>query len=767
VAMASRARQILRTGAALAAALGLAQGAAAQSAQYGLTIKDAPPRNPAQPVRPAASAPNILVIMLDDVGYGQFGTFGGAVPSPSMDALAKNGLRFTRFHTSGICSPTRASLLTGRNPHNAGFGNVGEMSNGYEGYTGILPDDTATFVRVLQKGGYATAMLGKNHNTPADETGPAGPFRNWPTGMGFDYFYGFNGWGQSQWHPTLYEGTTIVPPHNDPEYTLNKDLAEKGIAWLRRINSSAPDKPWLLYVAPGATHAPLHVPKPWIERFRGQFDDGWDAYRERAFSRQKALGVIPKDTVLTPRSESVQAWASLSDEQKRINARQMEVFAGFAAETEHEMARIIAEAQSLNNGRETMVVYLLGDNGGSAEGGVGGQISELAPGNGLREESGVKASHLDDLGGPKFENHMPYGWAWANNTPFQYFKQVVSHLGAIRNPMIVSWPGRIKDPGATRNQFLHVMDIGPTLLEAAGMKMPESVDGRPQRPLDGVSALSTIDSAASAEVRLTQHFEVFANRGIYDRGWFASAKISDPWVVDRSSLDPYKVTWELYDLNSDYSQSRDLAASMPEKLRQMQDLWWTLAARNKVLPLDWRGGERMLSIKRPGRTSYTYHAGTVGIPETLAPNVRNRSWQITAQGSFKPADSGMIITQGGAPGGWAFHLDRGIATFDYNLMGIERPRIAASAPVPAGTRELSMRFAYDDPTGKRRGAGGTVTLLADGRAIGSGRLERTLPNFFSVNETLDVGADYGSPVAYYPFPAPFTGALEKVTVDLK
>lgn len=743
-------------------------GAAAQAERpsAALTFKEAPPPVQTPPVKAPEGAPNVIIIMLDDAGYGQFATFGGAIPSPAFDSLAREGLRYTRFHTAGICSPTRAALLTGRNPHNAGFGIVGELSTGYEGYTGVLPDTTATLARVLRDNGYATAMFGKNHNTPASETGPAGPFGHWPGGMGFDYFYGFHGWGADQWHPTLYEGTNIVPPSSDPSYTLNTDLADHAITWLRRSRSSAPDKPYLLYFATGATHAPHHAPAEWIDRFKGQFDEGWDVYREKAFARQKALGVVPAGTVLTPRPDGIPAWDSLTPEQKRIAARQMEVFAGFSAQTDHEVGRVVQAARALPGGRNTLIITILGDNGASAEGGPGGTISELAQGNGLGREAQVTVDQLPALGGPLYENHMAYGWAWAVNAPFQYYKQVVSHLGAIRNPMIVSWPERVRDPGAVRSQFLDVTDIAPTVLAAAGVTMPRAVDGVAQKPLDGVDALGTITDAKSPEVRRTQYFEVFGNRGIYSDGWFASAKLADPWVIDRASLDPFKAKWELYHLDQDYSQARDLAARQPERLERLKDLWWAEAARNHVLPLDWRAGERLMNAQAENRQRhFTFYPGTVGIPEKIAPVVRNRSWRISAGGRFGPEDTGMLATQGGAAGGWAFHLMNGVPVFDYNLQGVSRYRIAGSRPVGAGTTRLEMRFAYD---GKgARGAGGSVTILADGKPVGTGRIARTLPNFFSINETFDVGTDYGSPVADYPFPSPALAGLQQVDLDLE
>lgn len=730
--------------------------------QVGRTYRDSSPATLPRSVQAPQGAPNIIVIMLDDSGFGQYATFGGAIPSPAMDKLASEGLRYNRFHTAGICSPTRAALLTGRNPHQAGFGIVGELATGYDGYTGVIPQSTATVARVLRDNGYATAMFGKNHNTPAAETGPAGPFNHWPNAMGFEYFYGFNAWGTSQWQPLLFENNRPVPPSGNPDYHLTVDLADHAIAWVRNVKATSPDKPYFLYLSTGAMHAPHHAPKEWIDRFKGQFDGGWDQYREQAFARQKHLGVIPADAVLTPRPAEIPAWKSLPAEKRRILAREMEVFAGFAAHTDAQIGRVL-DLQDNN----TLVFYIAGDNGASAEGGADGTISEIAPQNRLGAETTPKLENLDGLGGPGYNNNFAAGWAWAANTPFRYYKQVVSHLGAIRNPLIVSWPARVKDNGGLRSQFFDVTDIAPTLLAATGIPTPAMVDGVAQKPLDGVSMLQSLDSASSPEVRQRQYFEVFANRGIYDHGWFASAKLADPWQPDRASLDPDKVQWELYDLNADFTQANDLATRQPAKLQQLKELWWAEAARNDVLPLDWRAGERLARKTTDLRTHFTFYPGLAGLPEVLAPVIRNRSWTITANGRFEPADNGVLITQGGMTGGWALYLRDGHPIFDYNLALAARYRVAADAAVPAGTRSIEVRFAYEGVPGKEVGKGGTVTLFADGHAIGSGHIERTLTAVFSLNEGMDVGADYGSPAGDYPFPFPFHGDLQSVVLDLK
>jgi len=725
------------------------------------------------PTHASAGAPNIVLILLDDVGFGQFSVFGGGVPAPNMEKLAATGLRYNRFHTAGICSPTRAALLTGRNPHNAGFGLVGELATGYDGYVGYIPRSTATVAEILRQHGYATAMFGKNHNTPNWEGGPAGPFNHWPTGMGFDYFYGFNGWGTSQWQPPLYENTRPVPPSKNPDYQLTADLADHSIAWLHSVKAADPKKPFFLYLATGATHAPHHAPRAWIEKFKGQFDMGWDRYRSATFERQKKLGVIPPQTALTARPDFIPAWDSLDAEQKALYARQMEVFAAFGAYADHEVGRVLDAVGSLPDADNTLVIYIVGDNGASAEGGPGGELNEIAPANGLANLPTFTPQAVAELGGPHYNNHFAIGWAWAMNTPFKYYKQVVSHLGAIRNPLLVSWPARIKEKGGLREQFFDVTDVMPTLLAAAGVDMPVSVNGTAQKRVDGVSMLGTFTDAKLPEQRETQYFEVFSNRGIYDRGWFASAPITtDVSNPNRAGLDPDKVVWELYDLRKDFSQAHDLARSEPGKLRQLEDLWWAQAAQNNVLPLDWRANERLLGSARPnpaqGRTHFVFYPGMIGLPEAIAPNVHNRAWRVTAQGKFSSQAQGMLATQGGMTGGWAFYIHQGRLAFDYNYGEIRYDHIVSTMPLPSDATNVSAHFAYDGSAGKDRGLGGTVSLWCNGKQVGTGRIERTLPAVFSVTDGLDIGADYGSPIGTdYPFPFPFDGELQSVSIDLE
>lgn len=729
----------------------------------GRTFKDSTPPTPYKPVEAPKGAPDMVVILLDDAGFGQYATFGGAIPSPALDTLARTGLRYNRFHTAGICSPTRAALLTGRNPHNAGVGIVTELSTGYDGYMGVIPQSTTPIARVLRDNGYATAMFGKNHNTPSAAAGAGGPYTHWPMAHGFDYFYGFNAWGTSQFQPLLFENTRAVPPSDKPDYHLTSDLADRAINWVHQTKSANPDRPYLLYIATGAVHAPHHAPREWIDRFKGKFDQGWDKYREEVFARQKKLGVIPADTKLTPRPAELPAWDSLTPEQQRINARQMEVFAGAAAHTDAEIKRVVDAVRAMPGGDNTLIVYIAGDNGASAEGAVHGTLNEIAPFSGL--EAPPTLESLATLGGPEYNNNYPAGWAWAVNTPFQYYKQVVSHLGATRNPLVISWPARINDKGGLRTHFANVTDIAPTLLAAAGVPAPTMVDGVAQKPMDGVSLMPTFASARTPEVRTRQYFEVFSNRAIYDNGWMASAKIANPWQPDRDGLNPDEVQWELYHLDKDFSQSTDLAAREPERLAVLREAWWDEAKRNNVLPLDWRAGSRLAGLHRPQVAgSHTFHPGLVGLPEAAAPSIVNRSWSIIARGDFTPSDDGVLITQGGMTGGWAVRLEAGRLLFDYNLALIERYQVAADTAIPAGTKEITVRFDYDGKEGER-GRGGTITLLADGKALGSGTLPRTLSGGFALHEGLDVGADYGSPAGDYALPSRFTGALHSVSLN--
>ena len=533
--------------------------------EVGRTYLDSDPAQFPQPVTAPKGAPNIVLILLDDVGFGQFSTFGGGVPSPTMDRMAKEGLRFNRFHTTALCSPTRAALITGRNHHSTSFAGITELATGYDGYCCVLPRSCGTVGEVLRQNGYMTAWIGKNHNTPTWETSAAGPFDRWANGLGFDYFYGFNAGDMNHWNPLLFENRDLVPASDDPDYHLTEDLADRAIAWVRKVKSIAPDKPYFLYVAPGATHAPHQAPTAWIDKFKGKFDMGWDAYREQTLERQKKLGVVPKDTQLTARSRGLPAWDSLNADQKRLYARMMEVFAAYGAQVDAAMGRVIDAVKALPDADNTMIIYIAGDNGSSAEGGLEGSLNENLFFNGFPETWQDNLKVIDELGGPKHFNHFPSSWAHAMNTPFQWTKQVASHFGGTRNPMVISWPKGIADRGGLRDQFLHVIDIVPTLYELAGVTAPIELNGVPQKPIEGISFAFALGDAKAPSKRRTQYFELGCNRGLYHDGWMASAPSFVPWEPNRSEdWSPDEQVWELYKLDDDFSQAKDLAKDHPE-----------------------------------------------------------------------------------------------------------------------------------------------------------------------------------------------------------
>ena len=629
-------------------------------------IRDSDPATFPQIVRPPKGAPNIVLILLDDVGFGQFSVFGGGVSSPSLEKLAAQGLRYNRFHTTALCSPTRAALLTGRDHHVAGTGIITEAATGYDGYTGIIPRSAGTVAEILRQNGYATAWVGKNHNTPVWETSEIGPFDRWANGLGFDYFYGFNSGDTSQYEPILYENRNRVLRSTDPNYHLSTDIADKSIAWMQKVKVIDPDRPFFLYVAPGATHSPHQAPKEWIDKFKGQFDMGWDRYREMTFARQKQVGVVPSNAKLTPRPAGLPAWESLNADQKRLYARMMEVFAGYGAHVDNEMGRVLDAVAKLPDADNTLIIYIVGDNGSSAEGGIEGSTNENAFFNYVVETWHDNIKVIDELGGPKHFNHFPSAWAWAMNTPFQWTKQVASHFGGTRNPMIVSWPAKITNKGELRSQFHHVVDVMPTLLEVAGVQAPDVLNGIARKPIDGISLAYTFGDAKAADRRKTQIFEMGVNRGMYQNGWFASSLAFVPSVPERKGFEIDKAKWELYNIDQDFSQADDLAAADPEKLKALQDLWWGEAARNNVLPLDWRGPERFSDelTGKPnlskGRKTFVYETPLAALPEAAAPDLKNKSFTITAEAEIPPGGaSGMIFTQGGFTGGWGFYVAQG------------------------------------------------------------------------------------------------------------
>lgn len=741
--------------------------------KVGKTYKESDPPQFPQPIQAPKGAPNVVLILLDDTGFGQYSAFGGGVPSPTLDKLASEGLRYNRFHTTALCSPTRAALITGRNHHSATFGCITEAATGYDGYTCILPRSCGTIGEVLRQNGYMTAWIGKNHNTPTWETSAAGPFDRWANGLGFDYFYGFNAGDMNHWNPVLFENRDLVPASTDPNYYLTEDLADHAISWVRQVTSIAPDKPFFLYVAPGANHSPHHAPQEWIDKFKGKFDQGWDAYREATLERQKKLGVVPADTKLTERSEGLPAWDTLNAEQKKLYAHMMEVFAGYAANVDYHMGRIIDEVRAMPGGENTIYIYIVGDNGASAEGGIEGSINENLFFNGFPERWQDNIKHIDELGGPKWFNHFPSAWAHAMCTPFQWTKQVASHFGGTRNPMIISWPAKIKDKGGLRTQFLHTIDIVPTLYETIGITAPTELNGIEQKPIEGVSFAKTFTDKDAPETRETQYFEMFVNRGIYHDGWMASSRSFVPWNPVRGEFDPFTAKWELYKLDDDFSQANNLASGEPEKLKELQDLFWTEAEKYDVLPLDWRGVER-LNAELQGRPrlagdrqKYEYFPGQIALPDGAAPPVLNKSFTVTADIEI-PDDGaeGMIFTHGGLTGGYGIYLRDGKAHFVYNMLAVERFTIT-SDELPKGKVSLVMNLVYEGQPGER-GRPATVTLTANGKKVGEGKLPKTIPLQFSLGEGVDVGTDTGSAVDFtYKLPFSFSGTIEKVTVELK
>lgn len=743
--------------------------------KIGLTYKDSEAVKPELKI-PATfgleDPPNILVVLIDDAGYGQFGTFGGAIPTPAMDRVASSGLRYTRFHTTALCSPTRAALLTGRNHHSVGTGVIGEAGTGFPGYDGIIPKSAATFAEVLREYGYANAWFGKNHNVPDWETSLVGPFDRWADALGFDYFYGFVGGDTDQYSPALVEGKKRIEPPDANEdgspYHLTTDLADHAIRTFRAAKAVAPQRPVFLYFATGATHAPHQVPTEWIAKFKGQFDMGWDAYREQTFARQKELGVVPADAQLTPRPESLPAWDSLPEDERKVYARMMEVFAAFTAHTDHEVGRVIDaidEAGELDN---TLILYMAGDNGSSAEGGLNGLLNEMTFFNALPEPLDTKLAAIDTLGSDKHYNHFPAAWAWAMDTPFQWTKQIASHFGGTRNGLAISWPKRIKARGEIRHQFHHVIDIAPTILEIVGVTFPAQFNGVAQKPIEGVSMVYSFDDADAPDRRTTQYFEMLGSQGIYHDGWMASAIRGVPWLSEPEPGDLLNMPWELYHVDEDFSQADNLADRNPEKLDELVKLFFAEAAKYDVLPLDDRKTERLNVANRPslteGRTSFTY-PNLLRLPEGAAPDLKHKSHTITARVVIPEGGAeGMLITLGGRFAGFGLYVQDGKLIYDYNLAGVERYVVPSGEPLPTGAVTLKAVYVTD---ADRPFAGATVSLFANDAKIGEGDIVRSLPNRVTLDETLDIGFDTGTPVAEgYAMPFRFTGRLDGVTIEL-
>ncbi|HEX6995134.1 MAG TPA: arylsulfatase [Gammaproteobacteria bacterium] len=725
---------------------------------------------------PPGGAPNVLLILLDDVGFGASSAFGGPCRTLTAEKLAAGGLKYTRFHTTALCSPSRQALLTGRNHHSCGMGGITEIASGHPGYSSVLPNTMAPLAKTLKLNGYSTAQFGKCHEVPVWQTSPVGPFDQWPTGGGgFEYFYGFIGGEANQWYPTLFEGTTPIEQKRAPEegYHFMADMTDKAIAWVGQQKALAPDRPFFLYFAPGATHAPHHVPKEWADKYRGRFDQGWDELREETLARQKKLEVVPPDCRLTARHAEIPAWNEMPEALKPVLCRQMEVYAGYLEYTDHHVGRLIEALEKLNVLDDTLVYYIIGDNGASAEGTLNGTFNEMLNFNGMAhiESPEFLIARLDKLGGPESYNHYAVGWAHAMCAPYQWTKQVASHWGGTRNGAIVHWPNGVKARGEIRSQFAHVIDVAPTILEAAGLPEPISVDGVQQAPIEGISMLYSFDDANAAERHETQYFEMFGNRGIYHKGWTAVTKHATPWIlVGRKPVPFDEDVWELYDTAMDWSQAKDLAAEMPDKLRELQRLWLIEAALHNVLPMDDDPAHRMNpeTAGRPTlvtRNSQILFAGMGRLSENCVVNVKNKSHSVTAEiVAPKQGAEGVIIAQGSNIGGWSLYANKGKLKYCYNLGGVERFYVEG-ATIPEGPHQVRMEFRY---AGGGLGKGGTVSLYTDGEKVGEGEVRATLPMVFSADDGCDVGEDSGAPVSedYGPRNNVFNGLIKGVLLDI-
>ena len=740
--------------------------------KIGITYKDSQPDKSIQIGTEAPpNAPNILLILLDDVGFGAGSTFGGSIETPTLDRLAASGLSYNRFHTTALCAPTRAALLTGRNHHSVSSGNIEELATGYPGYTGLIPRNAATIAQILQANGYSTSWFGKNHNVPDYQTSSIGPYDRWPNRLGFDYFYGFIGGETDQWYPTLYENQNPVQQSELPEegYNLTHDLADKAISWVHYHDSLAPDRPWFLYFAPGATHAPHQPPPEYRKKYQGKFDLGWDKEREIIFERQQKLGVIPANAKLTPRPEQIPAWDSFDEKTQKLLALEMENYAGFLEYTDREVGRVVDAIEEIGKLKNTLVIYIVGDNGASAEGSLTGTCNEFSNLNGipLSIEDNLKCS--DNWGNPGTSPHYAVGWAWATNAPFRWTKQVASYFGGTRNPMVISWLQQIKDVGSLREQFHHVIDIAPTILEAVGLEEPKLFNGVAQKPIEGNSLTYTFSQrgAKAKETHDTQYFEMFAHRAIYHDGWMASAFHREPWIVV-GSQDLENDRWELFDLDRDFTQAEDISAENPDKLKELKELFLVEAEKYQVFPIDDRLVERLNVNLRPsltsGRKHFEFYEGAIRLPESSAPNTKAVSHTITADLVIPDRGAeGVILANGGATGGYTLYVKEGKLVYDYNYFNTKRYSIASITSLPAGKVKVRFDFDYSGNPSK----GGTGRLFINDRKVGEGSIAKTVPYRFGV-DTQDVGIDLQAPVSnnYQP-DFKFTGTIEKVTIDLK
>lgn len=737
--------------------------------KVGMTYKDSTPDYP-QPIKAPKGAPNVLIILLDDVGFGMCSTFGGPVPTPNLDKLAKNGITYNRFHTTALCSPTRASLLTGRNHHSCGTGVIIELGTGYPGYTGVIPQSCTTIAQLLRMSGYATSMFGKWHNTPEPDISPAGPFDRWPTGLGFDYFYGFNQGETHQYYPTLYRNTVPVPQPKSPEegYHFTTDMTDEAISWIRNVNAANPDRPWFSYFSTGAVHAPHHAPKEWRDKYKGKFDYGWDRQRELTHKKQLEIGMIPKDTKLTPRPKEIPAWKDQDKKAKKVYTRLMENYAAFMAHTDHEVGRLIDSLKESGELDNTLVVYVVGDNGASSEGGLEGTFSEIASLLGIQLGLQSTINRIDEIGGPSSEPHVPVGWAWAMSAPFQWVKQVASHFGGTCNPLVIHWPKGIKSKGELRSQFHHVIDIVPTILDVCKIPEPKKVNGIAQKPIEGVSMRYSFDNAKAKGKRKTQYFEMFTHRAIYNDGWVACSRSGVPWETGGRTLEELKnATWELYNIEKDFSQANDLAEKRPDKLKELKAKFVQEAKKYDVFPLDPRLSERFdpkLRVTGEPKTKWTYYGNEVWLPEPVGPIIFPYGHTVTADLDIpKNGAKGVITCCGSFSAGWSLYVKDGKANYRYQCFEIADVTIPGTMKLPTGKVKVKAEFT---PDGGKNGSG-TLKLFVNGKPAGQGKLKRTL--FKHGIEPFEVGRD--SITAIEPAYRkegnfPFTGTIERVTFAL-
>jgi arylsulfatase len=728
---------------------------------------------PAFRVNAPKDAPNVVIVLIDDMGFGQPSAFGGPVNMPTAEKLARNGLRYNRFHTTALCAPTRMALLTGRNHHSCNMGSITETATAFPGQTAVRPQNIAPLAEMLRLNGYSTAQFGKNHETPPWELSPSGPFDRWPTRSGFDKFYGFMGGETNQYYPGVYDGVTKVEVPHDPNYHFTTDMTNQAIAWTQYQKALTPDKPFFVYYAPGATHAPHQAPKEFIEKYKGKFDHGWDKQREITLANQKKIGVVPGQTKLAPKPDAIKDWDRLTADEKRLFARQMEVFAGFGEHTDHEVGRLVEAIEDMGEMDNTLFIYIMGDNGASAEGGMVGLFNEMNYFNQVPEQLDDILKRIDDLGGRNAYNHYAAGWAVAGDTPFTWTKQVASSFGGTRNGMIVHWPKGIKAKNGLRSQFHHVIDIAPTVLEASGLPEPREVNGFKQHPIEGVSMAYSFDDAKAKDRHTTQYFEIFCNRAIYQDGWVAGTVHKAPWEA-KPRVDSFTDdVWELYNVDDDFSQSNDLAAENPDKLKELQTLFLEEAEKFQVLPLDDRLFERFIAsmVGRPdlmeGRTSMTLHEGMTGMMDNVFINVKNRSHTITAELVIPDGETdGVVVCQGGRFGGWSLYTKGGVLNYAYNWVGLEQYKLADDKPLPAGKVTVKFDFTYD---GGGLGKGGKGTLFVNGEKVAEERIDHTASVIFSPDETADVGVDEATNVTddYPERDNRFTGRISKVTVEVK